>query len=161
MRAYNAQDADALRDLYADDITYDMVGLFSVSGRDMLEGLIEYDFANRAQLLLTQMRVEGDAATCVIRERNDWLAAAGIEEARHTATFEFSGGRISAVRAQPDPESTERILGVLQSLATWASKERPAEWAALMPQGRFIYDADSARRIRALLRDWREATGGV
>jgi limonene-1,2-epoxide hydrolase len=158
MLAYNSHDAEAIRALYAEDATVDMPGFLSIGGEEEILALMDYDLALNIQLLITGMREVEDTVTCTLTEMNDWLRAAGIGEARYSATFRFEGGRVKSIRAEAQPESARSILSVLEAFAGWAGEERPEEFRELIPEGKFDYNRDTAEKFVALLKEWREAT---
>jgi hypothetical protein len=82
-------------------------------------------------LELSDCGVEGDRVICKATHRDDCLAANSLGEAHYAPlVFRFLDGKIAMVTAIRPPEEAQRDLLFLYSLAGWAQRTRPAEWAS-------------------------------
>ena len=66
--------------------------------------------------------------------------------------------QIAGITAVLSIESTEQISTALGAVMAWASEERADVLEELMQSGEFVYSAEAAERLLALLREWRQAT---
>jgi ketosteroid isomerase-like protein len=155
--AYNSHDLGQLLPLFAEDATFEVVGTFGLKGKDDIRQVAEYDFALHIHMTIDRMTSRGDTVFCELIEMNDWLEAAEIEEAFYTARFIFEKNLIKHIKGTPTPETEKVFQDVLTPLMEWASKEKPERLVEMMPEGKFIYNADNASKSLALLREWREA----
>ncbi len=156
--AYNSHDLGQLLPLLAEDATFELAGTFGLKGKDDVRRAAEYDFALHIHMTIDRVAPKGDTVFCELIEMNDWLEAAGIEEAYYSAKFVFRKGLITHIAGDPTPETQKAFSQVLDPLMEWASRERPEQLAEMMPEGKFIYDAQSAQKSLALLQEWQEAT---
>lgn len=157
-KAYNNHDLDKLLSLYAEDISFEVVGQFMLQGKEELRSLTEYHFALNIQMSLRQYRTNGDSVVCELTETNDWLKTAGIEKAYYSATFVVNNGLIRSLRAELTPEKKQALKRVRRFLMEWALQERPGLLAEMMPEGKFVYNAKNARKSLTLLREWKQSS---
>lgn len=156
--AYNSHDLEKLLSLFAEDATFEVVGQFVFKGKENVRRVAEHDFALNIHMSIRGPTIKGDTIFCGLTETNDWLKTAGIGEAHYTGWFVFEAGLIKLIRGQSTPETDKAFSEVLNPLIEWASKERPEQLAEMMPEGKFVYNAENAKKSLALLRQWQEAT---
>jgi hypothetical protein len=154
--AYNSHDLGEVLPLLTEDATFQVPGLFDLEGKRDIRLAAEYDFALHIHMTLDRFSTKRDTVFCELIEMNDWLEAAGIDEAYYEGKFVIGRGLIKHISAVATPETEKAFQDVLNPLLEWASKERPEQLAQMMPEGKFIYNADSAKRSLALLKEWRE-----
>jgi hypothetical protein len=157
-RAYNSDDLDSLMTLFAQDATFEVVGQFAFKEMKQIRDIAGYDFALNIHMTISGFTAKSDTVLCTLAETNDWLKAAGIGQATYSAMFVFDQGLIRLIRAESTPETEKAFNGVLSPLLEWASEHRPEQLAEMMPEGRFVYNAENAKRSLALLREWKQAT---
>lgn len=157
-RAYNSHDLDGLISLFADDATFEVVGQFVLKGKEDIRHMAEYDFTLHIHMTVNRFTTRGDTVFCELIEINDWLEVAGIEEALYTARFVFDDGLIKLIRGKSSPQTEKAFNQVLKPLLEWASKERLEQLAEMMPEGKFVYNAENAKKSLVLLREWQDAT---
>ncbi len=155
-QANNGHDLDKLMSLYAEDVTFKVPETFALQGREQLRDLAEYDFALDVHMSCSQFTSRGDSVMCQLTETNDWLRTAGIEKAQYSMTFVVGGGLIRSITAEPDPTTIRAYRLVWMSLLTWAKEESPELAKEMMPEGQFIYNAQNARHLLSLLREWKQ-----
>jgi len=156
--AYNSHDLERLVSLFAEDATFEVVGQFVFKGKEDIRRVAEHDFALNIHISIGGPSIKGDTIFCGLIETNDWLKTAGIVEARYTGWFVFEGGLIKLIEGKATPETDTAFSQVLNPLMEWASQERPEQLAQMMPEGKFVYNAENAKKSLALLRQWQEAT---
>lgn len=66
----------------------------------------------------------------------------------------FSHGLIKEFKAEGSEESLEAFQEAWPAIFQWLSKERPKEMNELMPNGAFVYSAESAIGWLSLLNEW-------
>ncbi len=157
-RAHNGRDLAGVAELLSDDPEFELVGVWTLRGRDQVLRLAEWDAALNTRLEPADLRVEGGTVTCHAVERNDWFKAVGLDEIRHErCELHVVDGRIAKIKAAMEPEGFGAIAEVLRQIIDWARKTCPHELEALMPAGQFEYSAPNAEKWLALLARWREA----
>jgi hypothetical protein len=154
--AYNTHDLEELLPLFAEDATFEVTGQFVLKGKEDIRHMAEYDFALHIHMTIDNLNTKGDTVFCELIEMNDWLEATGIDEAFYTGRFVFEDGLIKHIKGKPTPKTEKAFQEVLTPLMEWASKERPELLAEMMPEGKFIYNAENAKKSLALLREWQE-----
>ena len=156
--AYNGYRIHTLLSLVTDDVTFEVVGQFIVKGKEGFRQVAEHDFALDIHMSIIRFATKADTVFCDWKETDDWLKTAGIREARYTGKFVFEDGLIKLIEGKATPETEQAFKQVLDPLLEWASRERPERLAQIMPEGKFVYNADSALESLALLREWQETT---
>jgi ketosteroid isomerase-like protein len=156
--AYNSHDVARVMALYGDDATFDVVGQFLLRGKGEIQDLAEYDVALNIHMAFSDCASQGDTLVCRLAETNEWFKLAGIELTVYSVNFVFSDGLIKLLRAEPSSETNEAMRQVVGPLVQWASQERPERLRTMMPEGRFVYNAENAGKSLALLQEWQHAT---
>ncbi|KPL16690.1 MAG: hypothetical protein AMJ92_12565 [candidate division Zixibacteria bacterium SM23_81] len=156
VEAYNAHDLEKLLSLHSEQASFEVVSQVSLKGKDELRDLAEHDFALNIRMSLGQCRTQGDTVICELTETNEWLKAAGIEQARYSGTFVIRDGLIVSIKAKQAPETERAFRSVLGPLLTWASKHRSQLVEEMMPQGKFVYTAENARKSLLVLQEFKE-----
>ena len=102
-------------------------------------------------------RVEGNAATSLVDEINDYyrLTERGSQPYQLTYLFDAEK-RISGELIASVPSNS---TGKEKEFQAWAKAHEPDEYAYLRPNGRIDPTGDRAGRTRALLLRWRKAAG--
>jgi hypothetical protein len=126
--AYNRHDVDATAGLLGRSACMDW-GAGPKCGRSEVKNELRYDGALNSELEISDCRVEGDRVTCRATERNDCLAARGLN-GTHDASVDFTiqDGKITYVTATKPPEDAQRDLLFFISLTGWAHRARPSEY---------------------------------
>ena len=156
--AYNTYDLDRLLSLFAEDAAFEVVGQFVFKGKEDIRRVAEYDSVLNIHMSIIRFATKDNTVSCELVETNDWLKTSGIGEVRYTGKFVFEEGLIKLIQGIPAPETEQAFNQVLNHLMEWASKERPERFAQMMPEGKFVYNAENAEKSLALLREWQEAT---
>jgi limonene-1,2-epoxide hydrolase len=156
--AYNSYDLERLLSLFAEDAAFEIVGQFVFKGKEEIRRVAEYDSVLNIHMSIIRFATKNNTVSCELVETNDWLKTSGIGEARYTGKFVFEEGLIKLIEGKPAPETEQAFNQVLSPLMEWASKERPEQVAEIMPEGKFVYNAENATKSLALLHEWQEAT---
>ena len=99
-----------------------------------------------------------DSVFCNLTETNDWLQMAEIGEAHYSVIFVFKDGLISKISASAKPETANAFNNVLMQLMIWAKENKSDLLTEMMPDGKFIYNAENAVKTLTLLTEWKENT---
>ena len=151
---YNTHNVEEIVSLYTDDAVFEVVGQFSLSGNNQIHGITKYDSVLNISMSIGDIEARGDTVICSLAETNDWLKISEIGEANYTVIFIFEDGLIKHLRAEAKPETQQAFGKVLSPLMEWAKENKKDLLTEMMPEGRFIYNAENARKILALLRSW-------
>ena len=157
---YNDHAVEEIVSFYAEDIVHEVPGQFVLKGKEEMRGLAEYDKVLNMQLSFNKCRVTGDTVTCEFIVTDDWIKTAGVEKVDYSAQFVFSKGLIVKWIAEPTAETAHALGQVFGSFVKWESENRPQQLKAMVPEGRFIYNAQNARKSLALLIEWKTTTKG-
>ena len=155
---YNTHNVNDIVNLYADDAVFEVVGQFSLKGKDQIAGITKYDSVLNIKMSVSNIETVGDSVFCNLSETNDWLRIAEIGEAHYSVIFVFKDDLISKIIASAKPETAEAFNNVLGSLLIWAKENKPDLLTEMMPEGKFIYNAENAMKTLALLTEWKEST---
>ena len=155
---YNSHDVEKIMSFYADDALHEVPGTFLLKGKKELRDLAEYDKVLNFHLSFKQCKVEGDTITCELTVIDDWTRTAGIQKVTYSSKIVFKDGLIKQWITVPTSESAQAINNLVRSLMEYASKEKPQLLKEMMPEGKFIYNAENARKLLALEQEWWKVT---
>jgi len=147
--------------MFADDAEFEIVGLYTVVGKQQIRAIFEYDAGVNTELQFINCTSEGDTVTCQLVERNDRLEAIGISKLHYTsAVLTFKEGLIQRFTATPPAESARTIGEMWQTFLPWIAKNYPADYSRMFtPAERFIYNRENGERVVTLLKKWRVSRG--
>ncbi len=154
---YNTHNVKEIVSLYADDAIFDVPGHFSLTGKNQIRNITQYDSVLNIQMAINNIAVHGDTVFCNLTETNDWLKTAEIGEAFYRVKFIFYKGLIKELRAEAKPETQQAFSQILPPLMKWATENKAEVITEMMPEGKFIYKAENARKTLTLLRSWKES----
>ncbi len=155
-QTYNTHHVKNIMTLYADNAVFGVSGKLTLAGKDTIQLLTQYDSVLNSHMVFSNIEAKGDTVFCDLAETNDWYKAAGIDEAYYSMKLVFHKGLITLLQAEQDPGTEKAVGQVLSPLMDWAYENRKKELADMMPEGKFIYNAENAKTSLALLRDWKQ-----
>jgi len=155
---YNTRNVNDIVNLYADDAVFEVMGQFSLNGKDQIRGITKYDSVLNIKMSISNIETVRDSVFCNLSETNDWLQIAEIGEAHYSVIFVFKDGLISKISASAKPETAKAFNNVLTTLMIWAKENRSDLLNEMMPEGKFIYNAENAMKTLTLLTEWNEST---
>jgi len=155
---YNTHNVNDIVNLYADDAVFEVMGQFSLNGKDQIRDITKYDSVLNINMSVSNIETVRDSVFCNLSETNDWLQIAEIGEAHYSVIFIFKDGLISKIIASAKPETAKAFNNVLTPLMIWAKENRSDLITEMMPEGKFIYDAENAMKTLNLLTEWKENT---
>ena len=155
---YNTHNVNDIVNLYADDAVFEVMGQFSLNGKDQIRDITKYDSVLNINMSVSNIETVRDSVFCNLSETNDWLQIAEIGEAHYSVIFVFKDGLISKISASAKPETAKAFNNVLTSLMIWAKENRSDLLTEMMPEGKFIYNAENAMKTLSLLTEWKENT---
>jgi hypothetical protein len=143
---------------YADDIEFEIVGVWVRKGKAAVRELAEWDKATNLQMTISDIVVSGETVTFKLVEKSDWWTLAGIGDVHYQPCFMvFRNGLITRLCATMTQQGFDRYAQQWPLIINWAREHRRDELEELLPGGEFIYGAEPARKWLVLLRAWREA----
>lgn len=147
--------------MFADDAEFEIVGLFTLVGKQQIRAIFEYDAGVNAELQFINCTYEGDTVTCQLVERNDRLEATGISELHYpSCVLTFKDRLIKKFTATLPAESARTIGEMWQAFLPWIAKNYPADYSKMFTsEGRFIYNRENGERVIPLLKEWRASEG--
>ena len=155
-KTYNAHNVEEIVSLYADDAVFEVVGQLSLTGKNQMRDIAKYDSVLNIHMSISNIESHGDTAFCNLTETNEWLKTAEIGEAYYGVKFIFKDGLIKHLRAETKPETQLAFSQVLSPLMKWANENKVDALEEMMPEGKFIYNAENARKTLNLLRSWKD-----
>lgn len=154
---HNDHDVEAVMSLLSDDVRYETIGAWVMQGKEMIRGIEEWDASVNCCLTFTKLKATRGNVVCSVKEQSDWLRLAGIGQINEVAEIIFDGELIKEMRTKPTMESAVAAKQALQSIKSWALKERNEGIAKLMSNGKFIHNTETAKGWLILLQEWRSA----
>jgi hypothetical protein len=155
---YNTHNVNDIVNLYADDAVFEVMGQFSLNGKDQIRDITKYDSVLNIKMSVSNIETVRDSVFCNLSETNDWLQIAEIDEAHYSVIFVYKDGLISKISASAKPETAKAFNNVLTPLMIWAKENRSDLLNEMMPEGKFIYNAENAMKTLTLLTEWNEST---
>jgi hypothetical protein len=156
-KIHNSHDVEMALSLYSDDVRFEVVGMFVKVGKDQVRDIEEWDAETNSHMTISNVEVQGNTASYRLAEGNDWFRLAGIELMYYEpCRIVFREELIAEIECEATDESKSAMGEVWQPIMEWASRERSDELAGLMPDGKFVYGAESARKWMSLLKEWRD-----
>lgn len=155
---YNTHNVNDIVNLYADDAVFEVTGQFSLSGKDQIRGITKYDSVLNIKMSVSNIETVRDSVFCNLSETNDWLQIAEIGEAHYSVIYVFKDGLISKISASAKPETAKAFKNVLTLLMIWAKENKADLLNEMMPEGKFMYNAENAMKTLTLLTEWKEST---
>jgi hypothetical protein len=159
-QAHNSHDAEKAMALFTDDVQFETVGEWVMTGKKKIRDLEEWDAALNNDLAFTDLRVSGYTVTCKAVEHSDLLKLAGFEQVKYdSVAVEFRGGLIRKITVRTAEEDRLATSDTFHSMVDWARRERYGEIAKLVSDGKFAYNARNARGWIVLMQEWLKTKG--
>jgi hypothetical protein len=155
VNAVNARDVDKAVSLFAETVTLTGPGRETRLDKNGVREMLGWDAATHASVNYEDLVWDGDVVRGSFTERNDFYALLGLAEHRFRLVFRFEDDLIREIRLVPDEASGSTVSDALEPFLAWASSRHPETLETIYPGGEFVYDADSAEKWLALLREWR------
>ena len=156
-QAHNDHDIDKVMSMYADDITFEVVGMFVKTGKDQVRGIAEWDLATNSKMIISDIEITGNTVTFNLKEGNDWFRLVGVEFMYYTpCSMVFDDGLIKSFKAEATAESIAAFGQAWPPVYQWLTQERKEEMSKLVTQdGAFIYNMENARAWISILNEWK------
>ncbi|MCB2200587.1 hypothetical protein KQI63_14375 [bacterium] len=157
LRAHNAHDPELALTHVADSIHYEIVGEWTMDGIDALRQMEQWDAAMNSELDGSNYQMSGDTVWFDMVEKTDWLNAAGIGSLEYKQVRAVAKqGKITDFRITRDPAIGKQMGETFSSIISWANEnDRQAALDSLMPEGEFVWTADTAPLFIELTKEWR------
>ena len=156
--AHNSHHVEKIMSLYAEDTKLTIIGAWTKKGKREIRKLEEWEAALNSHLTFTNLKASGDTITFKVTEQDDLLRAAGIDKVRGSCSMIFSSGLIKEIRAELTPKSEEVLEESFDLIVEWVSQKRSHKLDELMPEGKWIFSAETAKGWLALVEEWRKET---
>jgi hypothetical protein len=142
--------------LFNEDAQFQIVGHSTLTGKEKIRKVFEYDAAANTELRFTNFVPHHNALTCQLFARNDRLKAMGIDNVFYTSCIiSLREGRIQQFVAIIEEETSRRIRQRLQAFVAWLAREHPNEFSRLCtPDGDLIYSAENGREAVLFIKEW-------
>jgi hypothetical protein len=120
----NQHDVDKVMSMFAEDAEFEILGVSKYSGKEQIKNVFEYDVGVNTELKFINCKTEGNMVQCQALERNDRLAAIGIDELKYISSiFVFSDRRIQSFISEIPPEMVQYNREVWQKFIPWLLKK--------------------------------------
>ena len=143
--------------MYSVDAVFEVIGQFELKGRTRIRDITKYDSVLNIQMQISNPHARGDTVWFDLTETNDWLRISEIGQANYSVFFIFENGLIKKISADAREETKQAFEKVFSSLMPWAEEEKGQILSEMMPEGRFIYNAENAKKTLGLLRSWKQS----
>jgi hypothetical protein len=156
-QAFNINNIDSAFSHYTDNIVFE-IDAFNGSGKQALRHGAEWDSIVNTHLSFSDIKIIGDSVICKCTEENDLSKLLGIGNGFYDPViFVFKDGLIRYMKFEKTSESQNAYNAAFGSLIKWASREKSSRLKELMPEGKFMINAESANGWLVLAQEWREA----
>ena len=153
--AHNSGDVEKEMSFFAEDIKYEVIGRWEVTGKENLKQIAETDVALNSHVIFTDIKSSKNKVTCKVEEENDLLKTCGIDKLYYEyGEFIFEDGLIKEVKTQPTQEGTDALRNSYDAFGVWASENRKEEFDELKSAA--VVTKDNVGKWLALMRQWRE-----
>ncbi len=155
--AHNNHDIDKVMSLYTNDITFEIVGIWTKTGKEQVRNIAEWDLATNSHMIISDIEINNDTVTFKLKEGNDWFRLIGIEYMYYEpCKMVFENGFIKEIKAEATEESRNAFIELWPSLYQWLIKEKNEEFSKLITaEGEFIYNLEYAKMWLKLLKVWK------
>jgi len=157
-QAHNDHDIDKVMSMYADDITFEVVGMFTKTGQDQVRGIAEWDLATNSKMIISDIQITGNTATFKLKEGNDWFRLVGVEYMYYNpCSMVFKDGLIKEFSAQVTDKSKDAFVKTWPPVYNWLMEDKKEELSKLTTaEGAFIYNLENAKIWLSLLEEWND-----
>jgi len=153
--AYNSGDVEKELSCFTEDIRFEVVEQYRVEGKKALRRLFETNAVLNSQIVLTDLKIDGNRITCKIKEESDWITVSGIGVLDYEfCRFTFEKGLIKDVSLNYTQTSKQAVKEHIASFNKWAAEKRSEEFNVLQRTG--LVTKDTVGTYLTLLREWRE-----
>lgn len=153
--AHNSGDIEKEMSFFAEDIIYDVIGQWKVTGKESLKKRVEIDVFLNSHVNFTDIKSSKNKVTCKVEEQNDLLKVCGIDTIYYEfREFIFEDGLIKEAKTQLTQEGADALRNVQRAFRKWAAENRREEVDELKSVR--IVDKDIFVKWLALMRAWRE-----
>ncbi|MBW8039635.1 MAG: hypothetical protein FVQ85_06505 [Planctomycetes bacterium] len=153
--AHNSGDVAKEMSFLAEDISYEVVDQWTVTGKESVQKLAETDAVIDSQLIFTDVKASKNKVTCKVEEQNKWLKLAGIETLYYEfREFTFEKGLITSVRTKPTQEGAVALDVFRKSFGEWVAENRKEEFEQLRRAS--VITKDNIGKWLVLMQAWRE-----
>ncbi len=155
---HRAGDVQGLLSLHTADAEFVLSGKDTLRGLKELGDLFEADAVFQSRLTMAGIHAKGDTIFIdSITEKNKWFEAFGVKEVHYGpgTRIVLRNGLIKGTYPGPfDREIQERLRKRFQIFLGWVGENHPDVMQQLMPGGKFLHNAASARLWLKILSEW-------
>jgi hypothetical protein len=118
---HNRGDVEKEMSFYTEDIKYEVVGQWKVTGKEKLQDRVEIDVFLNSHLIFTDIKSSKDKVTCKVEEQNDLLKVSGIDTLYYEfREFTFEDGLIKEVKTRVTQEGMDALRNAQTAFWRWA-----------------------------------------
>jgi len=154
---YNTHDVNKIVALYTNNAVFEVVGKLSFKGKNQIYRVTQYDSVLNIHMTISNILMRADTAFYNLTETNDWYKTAGIDATHYKMKLIFKKDLITHLQAEVKPETQKAVSQVLSPFVKWAAENNTDILKEMMPEGKFIYNAENAKKSLSLLLKWKES----
>ena len=155
-KAHKAKDMHQLEGLYAEGSVYELQGMGAASTVLDARAVSGYNAAVGSDWTIKATKLEKGRVHATLTEKNDWMRAAGIQEAHYEGDFHIKDGRIEAVHLKPTTETQKAHAKALAEFAEWVAREHPEQYSEVLADGRLLYKESAGKALVELMHQWQK-----
>jgi len=153
----NSHNVDSILSYYAEDFQLQLGGAVVAKKREDMRPLTMWDAEVKSISDYKVLDIHGDTVLTRKTEQSEWLKLFGIDTARFEPwIFIYENGKIKKMMGAPTRESALAMERAFNEVKNWATVTHPELLEELMPEGKFIYEAEVAFKWIALLQEWNQ-----
>ncbi len=155
-KAHKAKEMHQLEGLYAEGSVYELKGMGASSTVLDAKAVFGYNAAVGSDWTIKAARLEKEHVHAALTEKNDWMQAAGIQEANYEGDFHIKDGRIEAVYLKPTKETQQVQAKALAEFSEWVAREHPEQYSEVLTEGRPLYKESAGKALVDLMHQWQK-----
>lgn len=154
-KAYNSHDISKITSFYSDDVVLELSMLSNLKGKEALKNYAEYDSVMNTKIKISDIANSDDESMFVMLQTNDLYKTIGIDTAKYSMIFTIEGGKITKMSGNTTRETDLKIQNFSKKFMLWAAKEKLDELNLMMPDGKFNYTAENAKKYLSMVLEYK------
>jgi Tol biopolymer transport system component len=158
MRGYIAaldrHDVDGQYSHYSPEMLEPAEGQSVAAKRGKSRNEREFEAGSNARWSFTVVGAGLDSLEAIVTEGMDFYDALGVGLRSHRARYRFRDGKIAEIETWDWSQPGRPYEGARDRFVVWLTKERPAQVARLLQDGRLVFKKGTAAPMTALAKEW-------
>ena len=154
IEALDRHDVDGQYSHYSPEMLQPPEGQTIAARRERSRNEREFEAGGNARWSYEIVGAGIDSLEAVVTEGMDFYDALGVGPRSHHARYRFRDGKIAEIETWDWTQPGRPYDGARDRFVVWLSKERPAQAALVLKDGRLVFTKATAAPMTALAREW-------